>query len=298
MLKELKIRLKSQNKAWYKNITKALIPWQLIHKLLIGISLLTAMSMSVNSIGSGIRTMQQNIDNMTRDAQTLITLNKSVNDGIKDNRDAKKENIMSAKTAQDGAKEEVAKYWSLLDNYQTKIRVIRSNDDLTDEEKTEQINKIKTEAVASLPIITSKNVEYLSKSEFEKEFAKITKSNEIIDTTSVYEDAVAYDKSQIEDTLRAIEDKEYCFPDGTPITFKNADGELVNVQLAISRLQNGISKWQSDTGDVGESSKVFTLLAMYIKADETAGGIGPAEWYMMILLVCMSVNTILILHCL
>ena len=282
MLKELRTRLKVQNFQWYKNITKALVPWQLLHKLLICISLLTAMSMSVNSIGAGIRAMQQNIGNMTRDAETLIELNKSVNSGVKDNRSAKKDNIMSTKNAQDDAKKEVEKYWTLLDNYQTKIRAIRANEELADEDKDEQIAKIKKEAVNSLPVITSKNVEYISKPEFEREFAKITKSNEIIDSSSVYEEAVAYDKSQIEVTLLAIADKDYKMPDGENIIFLNEDGTPINVQLAISRLQNGISMWQADTGDVGESSKVFTLLAMYIKADETAGGIGAAEWMIML----------------
>lgn len=281
MLKELRTRLKVQNFQWYKNITKALVPWQLLHKLLICISLLTAMSMSVNSIGAGIRAMQQNIDNMTRDAETLIELNKSVNSGVKENRSAKKDNIMSTKNAQDDAKKAVEKYWTLLDNYQTKIRTIRQNEELADEDKDKQIAKIKKEAVDSLPVVSNKNVEYISEPEFEREFAKITKSNEIIDNSSVYEEAIAYDKSQIEDTILAISDKEYKMPDGTPIKFID-NGKPINVQLAISRLQNGISMWQADTGDVGESSKVFTLLAMYIKADETAGGIGAAEWMIML----------------
>lgn len=282
MLKELRTQLKVQNKAWYKNITKALIPWQVIHKVLIGISLLTAMSMSVNSIGTGIRKMQQNIDNMTRDATTLIELNNSVNSGVKDNRSAKKDNIMSTKNAQDDAKKEVEKYWTLLDNYQTKIRTIRANEELADEDKDEQITKLKKEAVSSLPVVSNKNVEYISKPEFEREFAKITKSNEIIDGSSVYEEAIAYDKSQIEVTLLAIADKDYKMPNGENIIFLNDDGDPINVQLAISRLQNGISAWQSDTGDVGESSKVFTLLATYIHADVSAGGMGPAELMMML----------------
>jgi hypothetical protein len=289
MLKELRTCLKIQNKNWYKNITKALLPWQSIHKFLIFISLLTSMSMSVNSIGAGIRNMQHNIENMTSDATTLIELNNSVNTGVKNNRNAKKDNIMSTKTAQDTAKEEVEKYWSLLDNYQTRIRNIRSNEELEDEEKDEQIAKLKKEAVQSLPVVSSRNVEYLSKSEFEREFSKITKSNEIIDSTSVYEEAVEYDKSQIEMTLRAIADKEYKFPDGTPISFINEDGSIINVQLAISRLQNGISAWQNDTGDVGESSKVFTLLATYINADASAGGMGPAEIMMMIFIFITGV---------
>lgn len=298
MLKELKSRLKSQKFIWFKNINKALFPWQAIHKTLIGISLLTAFSMSVNSIGSGIRTMQQNIDNMTRDAETLIELNNSVNSGVKDNREAKKGNIMSTKTAQENAKAEVEKYWSLLDSYQTRIRNIRANEELEDEEKTTQIQKLKTEAVTSLPVVSNKNVEYLSKSEFEREFAKITASNEVVDATSVYEEAVAYDKDQIELTILALADKEYHLPNGELVLFQNENGELVNVQLAISRLQNAISLWQSDTGDVGESSRMFTLIATYIKADEKAGGMGASEIMLLIFIFITGiVQEILISLC-
>ena len=106
--------------------------------------------------------------------------------------------------------------------------------------------------------------------------------NEVIEESSIYEEAVAYDKEQIADTLKAIIDKEYRLPNGELISFINSEGELVNVQLAISRLQMAISEWQNDTGDVGESSKVFTLLATYLKADVKAGGMGAAEWMLLI----------------
>lgn len=288
MLEELKAKLIAYKKTWAKNISKPLLKWKIVHKSLIVLSLITGFNMSVNSIGSGIRTMQQNIDNMSRDAQQLIELNKSVNSGVKENRSAKKDNIMSTKNAQDDAKKEVEKYWTLLDNYQTKIRTIRQNEELVDEDKNKQIAKIKKEAVDSLPVVSNKNVEYISKPEFEREFAKITKSNEIIDNSSVYEEAIAYDKSQIEDTILAISDKEYKMPDGTVIQFID-DGKPINVQLAISRLQNGISMWQADTGDVGESSKMFTLLATYIKADISAGGMGTSELMLMVFIIFLAI---------
>lgn len=288
MLEELKAKLIAYKKTWAKNINKPLLKWKIVHKSLIVLSLITGFNMSVNSIGSGIRAMQQNIDNMSRDAQQLIELNKSVNSGVKENRSAKKDNIMSTKNAQDDAKKEVEKYWTLLDNYQTKIRTIRQNEELADEDKDKQIAKIKKEAVDSLPVVSNKNVEYISKPEFEREFAKITKSNEIIDNSSVYEEAIAYDKSQIEDTILAISDKEYKMPDGTVIQFID-DGKPINVQLAISRLQNGISMWQADTGDVGESSKMFTLLATYIKADISAGGMGTSELMLMIFIIFLAI---------
>ena len=84
-------------------------------------------------------------------------------------------------------------------------------------------------------------------------------------------------------------DKEYRTPDGELISFTNEDGSLVDVQLAISRLQNGISEWQSDTGDVGESSKIFTLIATYINADAKAGGMGISEWMLMILIALFGI---------
>ena len=275
MLKELRTRLKVQNFQWYKNITKALVPWQLLHKLLICISLLTAMSMSVNSIGSGIRAMQQNIDNMTRDAETLIELNKSVNSGVKEKREAAKSNITGAITAKDDARQEVDRYYSRLVKYQEEYFA-------TPEDDIDARKAIIDKIVREIPGATSKNAIYFTKADLQKSIQKIASRNETVNDTSLYEEAVSYDKNQIEETLIAISDKEYKMPDGTLIQFIDNDGKPINVQLAISRLQNGISMWQADTGDVGESSKVFTLLAMYIKADETAGGIGAAEWMIML----------------
>lgn len=275
MLKELRTRLKVQNFQWYKNITKALVPWQLLHKLLICISLLTAMSMSVNSIGAGIRAMQQNIDNMTRDAETLIELNKSVNSGEKEKREAAKDNITGAINAKDDARKEVDRYYSRLVQYQEEYFAIPEDD--TDARKA-VINKI----VREIPGATAKNAIYFTKADLQRSIQKTASRNETVNDTSLYEEAVSYDKNQIEETLIAISDKEYKMPDGTLIQFIDNEGKPINVQLAISRLQNGISMWQADTGDVGESSKVFTLLAMYIKADETAGGIGAAEWMIML----------------
>lgn len=275
MLKELRTRLKVQNFQWYKNITKALVPWQLLHKLLICISLLTAMSMSVNSIGSGIRAMQQNIDNMTRDAETLIELNKSVNSGVKEKREAAKSNITGAITAKDDARQEVDRYYSRLVKYQEEYFA-------TPEDDIDARKAIIDKIVREIPGATSKNAIYFTKADLQKSIQKTASRNETVNDTSLYEEAVSYDKNQIEETLIAVSDKEYKMPDGTLIQFIDNDGKPINVQLAISRLQNGISMWQADTGDVGESSKVFTLLAMYIKADETAGGIGAAEWMIML----------------
>lgn len=285
MLKELRTRLKVQNFQWYKNITKALVPWQLLHKLLICISLLTAMSMSVNSIGAGIRAMQQNIDNMSSDVIMLSELRDSVDQGYKDQTSAAKENITSKLNAKDSATAAADRYWPNIDEWQSKLKLLYAqypvNEDRTKAEQDAVIERERAPYKKMAPTFVGNNIDYISYDELIAGYKKITSANEEVDAASVYEEAVNYDKSRIEETIMAVIEKEYRTPDSKIISFTKDDGSLVNVSTAIARLQAGISEWQNDTGDVGESSKVFTLLAMYIKADETAGGIGAAEWMIM-----------------
>lgn len=289
-IKEIGGRLKDMLGENYKHrLVWLKLKWNLIHKFLITISIITSISLSVITIGNGVRQMEQNIKNQTIDAQYLIDLKTSMRTNTTDKREAAKANIEGAKSAQSSAKEAVDKYWALLDDYQTKIRAVRTNDSLTDEDKDAQIAKIKKEAVNSLPVVTSKNVEYISKPEFEREFAKITKANETIDTSSLYEEAIAYDEAELNSYIIALQDKEYRTPDGQLIQFINEDGTPVNRELAIARLQNSIMAWQSDTGDAGPSSKVFTLVATYLKTDEKAGGMGTSEVIMMVLIMVFGI---------
>ena len=275
MLKELKAQLETKGKTWYKKIDWALLPWQIAHKTLIAISLITALSMSVNSVGAGIRKAQQNIDNMTTDANMLRELSKSVNGGVKEKRESAKATISSKKDAKDDAKQEVDRYYDKLVKYQEEYSSLPEDD-------IDGRNKVVAKIVRDIPGATYGNATYATKMTIQRYLQNMATKNEVVEESSIYEEAVAYDKEQITDTLKAIIDKEYRLPNGELISFISSEGELVNVQLAISRLQMAISEWQNDTGDVGESSKVFTLLATYLKADIKAGRMGAAEWMLLI----------------
>ena len=282
MLKELKARLLAKGKDWANNLKKALLPWQIVHKFLITVSIITALSLSVNSIGVGIRKMEQNIKNMSYDAETLIELNKSANSGEKEKREAAKDNIAGAINAKDDARKEVDRYYSRLVQYQEEYFSIPEDD-------TEARQAVISKIVREIPGAVEKNAIYFTKADLQRSIQKTASANETVNDTSLYEEAVAYDKSQIEATILALADKKYKTPDGELISFTNEDGSLVDVQIAISRLQNGISEWQSDTGDVGESSKIFTLIATYINADAKAGGMGISEWMLMILIALFGI---------
>lgn len=282
MLKELKARLLAKGKDWANNLKKALLPWQIVHKFLITVSIITALSLSVNSIGVGIRKMEQNIKNMSYDAETLIDLNKSANSGEKEKREAAKDNIAGAINAKDDARKEVDRYYSRLVQYQEEYFSIPEDD-------TEARQAVISKIVREIPGVVEKNAIYFTKADLQRSIQKTASASETVNDTSLYEEAVAYDKSQIEATILALADKKYKTPDGELISFTNEDGSLVDVQIAISRLQNGISEWQSDTGDVGESSKIFTLIATYINADAKAGGMGISEWMLMILIALFGI---------
>ena len=282
MIKELKTRLLAKGKDWANGLKKALLPWQIVHKFLIAVSIITALSLSINSIGAGIRKMEQNIKNMSYDAETLIELNKSANSGEKEKREAAKDNIAGAIKAKNDARKEVDRYYSRLVQYQEEYFSIPEDD-------TEARQAVISKIVREIPGVVEKNAIYFTKADLQRSIQKAASANETVNDTSLYEEEVAYDKSQIEATILALADKKYRTPDGELISFTNEDGSLVDVQLAISRLQNGISEWQSDTGDVGESSKIFTLIATYINADAKAGGMGISEWMLMILIALFGI---------
>ena len=294
MIKELKTRLLAKGKDWANGLKKALLPWQIVHKFLIAVSIITALSLSVNSIGAGIRKMEQNIKNMSYDAEQLLELQHSVRDGNKDMRDASKENISGQTKAQQNVAKDFDEKWKYVKDYRAKRDTLNVEKESADEERAKQIEeeilKLKKEAVNLAPEgVNSNNIDWVEEYTIKNKLLENAKKFETNDATSSIQDGINFDKNEIESTIKALADKEYRTPDGELISFTNEDGSLVDVQLAISRLQNGISEWQSDTGDVGESSKIFTLIATYINADAKAGGMGISEWMLMILIALFGI---------
>lgn len=283
-IKEIESRLRELGYEVKKRFRWVRIKWNVVHKFIIGISIITSMSLSVITIGNGVRAMEQNIKSMTSDANELIELNNSVNSGVKEKRAAAKSNITGSITAKDDAKQEVSRYYSRLVSYQEEYF------SLSDEDKNgEKGEAIIAKIVKEIPGASRRNALYFTKADLQKSIQTTASKNETVDNSVIYEEAVAYDKSQIDDKIKALADRDYKTPEGIPLVFLNEDGTAVNVQLAISRLQNAISLWQSDTGDAGASSKIFTLIATYLHADSTAGGLGVSEIIMMILIMIFGI---------
>ena len=279
MFRELQTRLVAQGLMWGNDLKKARIGWHVAHKFLIAVSIVTALSLSFNSIGAGIRNMEQNIKNMATDVEQLVMLQNSVRDGVNKNRDAKKDSISGQKNAQKSVIDSFEEKWKYVVEYRAKREEL---DTEAEDYKTQLANLKRVYASKAPEGVTQSNIDWIDEYTVKNKLLENAKKFEVIDSSSYIEESIAYDKSEIESTLKALADKEYRTPDGELISFVKSDGSLVDIQLAISRLQAGIAHWQSDTGDAGESSKIFTLIAAYINADAKAGGMGISEWLMVI----------------
>lgn len=291
---ELQTRLRNDNYTWYRNIDKVKFKWNLAHKFLIGISIITALSFSIGSIGVGIRTIEQNINNMSYDATQLIKLQESLRSGNTDIKDAKKNNITGALAAQQSVINTFDEKWKYVVEYRAKRDDLTTEKETADEERTKvidaELTKLKRDYANRAPEgVTQSNIDWVEEYTIKNQLLVKAKQFEVIDSSSYIKEGIDYDEEQIQNSIRALTDKEYRTPDGQLIQFVNEDGTLVDVQLAISRLQQGIAKWQSDTGDVGESSKIFTLIATYLNADVKAGGMGFSEWMMLILIAIVGI---------
>lgn len=282
-MKEIKTRLREMGYKVTKGFKFAEVKWQVVHKFLITISIITSISLSVITIGNGVRRMEQNIKNMSSDATYLIELNNSLKEGTTDKRNAAKGNIQGVQQAQETARAEVDRYFSILEKYQAEYLALNDED-----KEGEKGQKIIAKIVKEIPGTTKNNAIYFNRADLQKSIQKTASSNETINSVEIYQEAIAYDEKEIENFIISLQDKNYRMPNGEAIIFIE-DGKAINRQSAISRLQNGIMEWQCDTGDAGVSSKVFTIVATYLKADESAGGLGASEIMMMILIMVFGI---------
>lgn len=289
-IKEIQSRLITLGYETRKRLRWLKIKWHLIHKFIVSISIITSISLSVITIGNGVRRMEQNIKNMTADTTYLLELKQSIKDGNSDKRNAAKSNITGAINAQEIAKAEVERAWARIEAYHLELDEIDADNSLTDEEKSLRKAELRRSAVSRAPHgVVNSNIDYMTETQLRSIMQRQAMSNEVIDNTSIYEEAISYDEEELNNYISALQDKNYRMPDGTPISFLNNDGTPINRDSAISKLQNAIMEWQSDTGDAGASSKVFTLVATYMNIDESAGGLGVSEIIMMILIMIFGI---------
>lgn len=275
MLKELRTRLKADNITWYKNINKALIPWNIGHKFLIGLSLVTTVNMAVNSVGNAIRLAERNSTEITISIEELQKLKDQRSEDNQSRRDLARNNIKGTSDSKNTAEAEADRYWPNIEEWQNRLDAIDKDPNMTPEEKTATKNSERPVYVKKAPsFVSSKNIDFISKTELISKFKETAKKNENDSEGLALYDSLATENSQeIRNTILALEN-HYKHPDSTEkgiriegayVTFLDENGEPLDITRVIGILQGLRSEWQNNS-DIGDSSQMFMILSEIITA--------------------------------
>lgn len=279
-LKELQTKLKDYGVTWYADLNKAKLRLNVIHKFLVGISIITSISLSVISIGDAIRKNQNVIKRVNTDIERIQkyanTTDKS--DEVQFN-NLIQSSSASANAVQRSA-EQAAKIWPIIEEYRKEMSefpVARDSKEpiewkgkeiIPDDYWTDRNNKVQKDVAVyrTLTLYQIRNIKD------ENSLALTIKAEiESQSKNSSSEELNALSKKTTEAAATEIKNLEgrYTWPEG--YVDKDKAGKPVeldpnNISGAISTLSDVKAAYENDNGDVGDSAKMFMLIGPSIES--------------------------------
>lgn len=293
-ISELKTRLKAFGCAWYKNLNKLSWKWHIIHKFLIGVSILTSISLSVVSIGTGV----------TRNSTKLKQLDDLIAEGTKyvEVVNTAKDQSLAASVAksvdtseQDAIKfteEQMDKIWPAIEQYKVDREAFNAtglsvsstepnetyapNPSTYWDRRNESVNNLLQNA--GYPSQTGQGIYNLVRSNVERTIQnRYLETHKPRNADEVKKELTAASESTLEeargwlDTLNALDftrNEQSIGSNGkivytsVPVVFDNDPNidTKVLVTRALSLLRQYRTDVESDSGDIGASSKLFMMI--------------------------------------
>lgn len=298
---ELKNRLKNFGYKWYKNLNKLSWKWHVIHKFLIGVSILTAISLSVVSIGTGVTrnsTLLKQIDdlivegtryseilNTTRDTSLTVSVARTVDTSEQDA-------IIFTQTHMSRIRPVVEQYKVDRESFTragfdvTSTNQIDWNGQIVDnpslywDQRNESINNLLQNA--GYGTVSGRNIYNLNLSQVERTIRQnYLNTYRSRDPEEIKREMEEARQSTIEEadgwlkTLNALnftrnerirnEETGKIEYRTTPIIFDDKENTQntetkVLITRALSMLRQYRTDVESDSGDIGSSSKMFMMI--------------------------------------
>lgn len=298
---ELKNRLKNFGYKWYKNLNKLSWKWHVIHKFLIGVSILTAISLSVVSIGTGVTrnsTLLKQIDdlivegtryseilNTTRDTSLTVSVARTVDTSEQDA-------IIFTQTHMSRIRPAVEQYKVDRESFTragfdvTSTNQIDWNGQIVDnpslywDQRNESINNLLQNA--GYGTVSGRNIYNLNLSQVERTIRQnYLNTYRSRDPEEIKREMEEARQSTIEEadgwlkTLNALnftrnerirnEETGKIEYRTTPIIFDDKENTQntetkVLITRALSMLRQYRTDVESDSGDIGSSSKMFMMI--------------------------------------
>ena len=305
MLKELQARLTAKQFTWAKNLNKPITRTNFWHKFMIAISIMTALSLSVNSIGSALKDAERNSTNITISIDELKALKDQKKADSNDRRSLTRENLEGTANSKQTAEKEADRYWTNIENWQAKLAQIYSSEDYlaleTDKEKATYIAKQREPYKKMAPTFVGNNIDYISRSELVTKFQQEAKKTEVDkDSIAAYDALATENNEEIRNTILALENL-YKHPnsyenglivEGKPVSFLDENGEPIDVTQVIGILQGLREEWKNNT-DIGESSQIFMLVSEIVTSklgEDKSSSSGIAEILMILVIAIIGIG--------
>lgn len=316
MLRELKNRLKAKGKTWYKNINKALLPWHIAHKFLITVSLITAVSLSVVSIGDAIRKNQNVIKRANTDIEKITKLANTTDKSDEVQFSALIKSSTASETAVGRSQADAAKIWPIIEEYRTlraefeaefgnnfgsKEKVVFKGQTIVPDTYWDKQNSLVQTKVKA----AGRNLSITQIRNITSEAVLANQIKREIETSTSNSASNKLEALSVQTKNKAIQEIEnlqgrYFMPGSEEAVVFDPN----NISGAIATLGDIKAAYENDTGDVGESSKVFMLIGPVIdkKKQVTASDVesaylqevdtssfGSTEIMMMILIMAFGI---------
>lgn len=306
MLKELQARLTAKQLTWAKNLDKPIKRTNFWHKFMIAISIMTALSLSVNSIGSALKDAERNSTNITISIDELKALKDQKKSDSNDKRTLTRGNLEGTANSKQTAEREADRYWPNIEKWQNTLAGIYENEEYlaleTEEEKASYIEAKRKPFKKMAPTFIGNNIDYISRSELVTKFQQEAKKTEIDkDSIAAYDALANENNEEIRNTILALENL-YKHPnsyenglviEGKPVSFLDENGEPIDITQVIGILQGLREEWKNNT-DIGESSQIFMLVSEIVTSklgeDKSSSGSGIAEILMIIIVAIIGIG--------
>lgn len=267
VIKELQARLK-ENELPYKALNKPKLRWNIIHKFLIGVSLITAISLSVVSIGDAVRKNQNEILRAKQAYEKIAKYSSTADVSDEEQFKALVKGTSASSNAADTAATKAAEIWPIIEAYREDRAAFEAQygnsfgskeieykgeiaDTYWDKQNSLVQSKIKakgrTLSISQIRNITS---EAVLASTIKKEIEDSVANTSLDSLTELADKTTNKARQEVENL-----EGRFTWPDGSPVIF-----DPDNISKSLQTLGDIQSAYENDSGDVGQSAKMFMIV--------------------------------------
>lgn len=274
VIKELQARLK-ENDLPFLALNKPKLRWNFAHKFLITVSLITAISLSVVSIGDAVRKNQNEILKAKQAYEKIAKYSSTADVSDEEQFKALVKGTNASSNAADTAATQAAKIWPIIEEYRAEMAEFpvardsrepiewKGKEIIPDDYWTERNTKVQKDVnvYRNLSLYQIRNItsEAQLATTIKKEIEASVANTSLDSLTELADKTNNKAKQEVENL-----EGRFTWPDGSPVVF-----DPDNISKSLQTLGDIQSAYENDSGDVGQSAKMFMIIGPALESKFT-----------------------------